>query len=788
MKNDFMSNSGSKSIYTDAEIERAKRMQKKNGGTLMDNLSKLTGRGLPSINTNMSDISSMYQRANAELNALLESEKKRKETEEKNEAVRKQLLENQDKLNKALDNYTSTLKEDFGIDSMPDDSWMRDFGMSPYQSAGTGASPESDQFQRDAVQPGSSQYDTAQPGIYQPGTAQPGTVQSGIAQTGNTTQSAQQDRRLEEAAAASREASLEKFNGLGDVLNKKVFGQQEFIKKLVIAFKRPLVMPPESPKALNTILLTGQKDSGKHFALEEIAKELNSRGILRNSDIRMIDLGIYTDASMEKLFLQDIFSALSCNSRIVLFENFENCHPSFLTHIASLVIDGRIQLSERYIMSKGQLVNVQNSLASEAVSAITANGKYLIFITEKSLDKVAGVMGAPFVNALGDVCATAELGKDAIKKIAEGELEELKSKAENRFFFKLDFDEGFLDYSVTRSERQAGLKGVQDFYDSVLQALAQAKLEGEYPKNAELKIAMDDGRIKAHYGNELIDLSALLPEGFRGEIEEIKKEMAAIVGLDKVKEYIFSLEEYYKVQKRRAEEGLKTGEVSKHMIFTGNPGTGKTTIARIISKYLKAIGVLTGGQLVEVSRADLVGRYVGHTAPLTNQVISSAIGGVLFIDEAYSLYRGKDDSFGLEAIDTLVKGIEDNRENLIVILAGYSNEMQEFLTANSGLKSRFPNVINFPDYTGEELLKISGCIAKSKGYTIDEGAEPALVSYFNAVQMVRAADAGNGRLARNKIEEAVLNQSKRLVAEKNAELSVLLSEDFDLNDIMSDEK
>ena len=143
--------------------------------------------------------------------------------------------------------------------------------------------------------------------------------------------------------------------------------------------------------------------------------------------------------------------------------------------------------------------------------------------------------------------------------------------------------------------------------------------------------------LNAKYKDETIDLSALLPEGFRGEIEEIKKEMDAIVGLAKVKEYVFSLEEYYKVQKRRQEEGLKTSEVSKHMIFTGSPGTGKTTIARIISKYLKAIGVLTGGQLVEVSRADLVGRYVGHTAPLTNQVISSAIGGVLFIDEAYSL-------------------------------------------------------------------------------------------------------------------------------------------------------
>ena len=744
--------SGNKGHYTADEIDRAKKLQKKNGGTLMENLQKLTGRSMPSINTGMYDISNMYSMANSEMNSLLESEKKRKEAEAKNDAVRKQLLDNQDKLNKALDNYTNTLKDDFGIDSRVDDSWMKDFGIEP----GKGSAQDSVRNNYDA----------------------------GAVSASSTAEETKTDEQL----SASREASLEKFNGLAEEINKTVFGQEEFVKKLVIAFKRPLVMPPEEPKALNTIFVNGKNDTGKHHALNEIAKELSKRGILRNSDIRVLDLGIYTDASMEKLFLQDIFSALSCNSRIVLFEHFENCHPSFLTHISSLVIEGRFQLSERYIMQKGQLVNVQNSLASEAVSAFTANGKYLVFISEKSLDKAAGVMGAPFINALGDVCTTKELEADAIRRIAEGELEDLKKKASNRFFFKLEFEDGFLDYSVSRSERQAGLKGVQDFYDSVLQALAQAKLEGDYPKDAVLKLGINDGKISAYYKEETIDLSALLPEGFRGEIDEIKKEMAAIVGLDKVKEYIFSLEEYYQVQKRRAEEGLKTGEVSKHMIFTGNPGTGKTTIARIISKYLKAIGVLTGGQLVEVSRADLVGRYVGHTAPLTNQVISSAIGGVLFIDEAYSLYRGKDDSFGLEAIDTLVKGIEDNRENLIVILAGYSNEMQEFLTANSGLKSRFPNVINFPDYTGEELLKIAHSIAKSKGYTIDEGADPALTTYFNAVQMVRAKDAGNGRLARNKIEEAILNQSKRLVAEKDAELSVLLSGDFDLNDVMSDEK
>ncbi len=578
------------------------------------------------------------------------------------------------------------------------------------------------------------------------------------------------------------EEALDGFAGIQEALEEHVIGQKEFLKKLLIAFKRPYVMPAEGSKADNVILISGKNDTGRHYALALLVKELKERKIVATDRIVTLDLGIYTDASMEKLFLQDIYVALAGDSRIILFENFENCHPSFLSQISSLVTEGCFRLSERYVLQKGQLVNVQTSLASEVVSAFEAKGKYLVFMTEKPLDKTAGIMGAPFVDALGDICVTCELGKDAIAVIAGRELEELKKKALEQCFFSISFADGFSEYAVSRSERQAGLRGVRDFYDNVLKALVQARLEGDYPKGAGLELSVKEGKLYAKLKEEEIDLSALLPEGYRGEVEEIRKEMDNIVGLKQVKEYVLGLEEFYKVQKRREEEGLKTGEVSKHMIFTGSPGTGKTTIARIISKYLKAIGVLSGGQLVEVSRADLVGRYVGHTAPLTNQVIASAIGGVLFIDEAYSLYRGKDDSFGLEAIDTLVKGIEDNRDNLIVILAGYSIEMQEFLTSNSGLKSRFPNVINFPDYTGEELLLIARSIAKSKGYEIDEGADAALCGYFEGVQLVRAADAGNGRLARNMVEEAILNQSKRLVAEPDAELSLLLLSDFDLNE------
>ena len=259
--------------------------------------------------------------------------------------------------------------------------------------------------------------------------------------------------------------------------------------------------------------------------------------------------------------------------------------------------------------------------------------------------------------------------------------------------------------------------------------------------------------------------------------------MDAIVGLAKIKEYILSLEDNFKIQQLRREKGLKAESPSMHMIFTGNPGTGKTTVARLVSRYLKAIGVLSGGQLVEVTRADLVGQYVGHTAPLTQKAIQSALGGVLFVDEAYSLYRGEQDSFGLEAIDTLVKGMEDHRDQLLVILAGYSMEMEEFLTANSGLRSRFPNIIEFPDYTAQELLDITKSIVKSKGYRLDESCDAPLRAYYEEQQSQGDPRTnGNGRMARNKVEEAVLACSRRNVKlpPEEQDLELLLPEDFGL--------
>jgi SpoVK/Ycf46/Vps4 family AAA+-type ATPase len=576
-------------------------------------------------------------------------------------------------------------------------------------------------------------------------------------------------------------SALDGFDGLSEVIKEKVYGQDEFIKKLIIAFKRPFVTERDKDDALNSIYITGPSATGKHYTLDILVKELASRKIIKSPSVYSMDLSLYPTSTEEKLFLQDIYSALQSDKAVILFENFEACHISMLTRISDLVTTGSCKLSDRYIMQNGQLVTASNVLAGKTIGEFTASGKYFVFASTKPLDKLAGVMGAPFVNALGDVCETKSLDDEAIAKIADVEKDTLIEKAKKQLDFNLTLDDDFMKYIISQTSKGRALRGVLDTFAETMKALAQLRLERDDLPSKDLTLACESGSPVIVSGDEKIDLSGLLPDSYSGELESIKEEMDAIVGLKEVKEYVYSLQEYYQVQKKRREEGLKAGEVNKHMIFTGNPGTGKTTIARIVSKYLKAIGVLSGGQLVEVSRADLVGRYQGHTAPLVNQVIKSALGGVLFIDEAYSLYRGEEDSFGLEAIDTLVKGIEDNRDDLIVILAGYSNEMEEFLESNSGLKSRFPNLIDFPDYTGEELVEIAKITAKSKGYTIaDEALEP-LHDFFDEVQATNAREAGNGRLVRNKIEEAILNQSKRLIAEEGADMSLLMSKDFDLN-------
>ena len=248
------------------------------------------------------------------------------------------------------------------------------------------------------------------------------------------------------------------------------------------------------------------------------------------------------------------------------------------------------------------------------------------------------------------------------------------------------------------------------------------------------------------------------------DFDELMAQLDSLVGLDDVKKDIKNLMNLVKVRRLRKENGLPIPPMSLHMVFMGNPGTGKTTVARIISGLYAAIGVLEKGQLIEVDRSGLVAGYVGQTALKTQEVIKSALGGVLFIDEAYSLASGGENDFGREAIETILKAMEDHRDELIVVVAGYNGPMEKFINSNPGLQSRFNKYFYFPDYNGEQLLYIFKGQCKKNGYALTEEAEAEAKAMFEELYENRGENFGNGRDVRNVFEDTVVRQSNRVAA------------------------
>ncbi|HRE02633.1 MAG TPA: AAA family ATPase [Ilumatobacteraceae bacterium] len=243
-------------------------------------------------------------------------------------------------------------------------------------------------------------------------------------------------------------------------------------------------------------------------------------------------------------------------------------------------------------------------------------------------------------------------------------------------------------------------------------------------------------------------------------ITDLMAELDQLVGLDTVKNEIAKLTSLLQIQALRAERGLPTIETSHHLVFTGNPGTGKTTVARLLSQIYRSVGVVSKGQLVETDRSNLVAGYVGQTATKTMAVLESALGGMLLIDEAYSLARGGPNDFGREAIDTLVKFMEDHRDDIGIVAAGYPAEMQELIDTNPGLKSRFTKTIHFDDYTDDELVSIFDKLGAKNHYALTDEARDKLYAILAATSRDRGF--GNARLVRNLFEDAVGRQAQRL--------------------------
>lgn len=250
-------------------------------------------------------------------------------------------------------------------------------------------------------------------------------------------------------------------------------------------------------------------------------------------------------------------------------------------------------------------------------------------------------------------------------------------------------------------------------------------------------------------------------------------DLDGLIGLNSVKEEVKTLRNYIIIQQEREKKGLKTTPVSYHCVFTGNPGTGKTTVARIVADVYRSLGVLKKGHLVETDRSGLVADYVGQTATKTNKIIDRALDGVLFIDEAYSLATGGDNDYGKEAIATLLKRMEDNRDRLVVILAGYSDEMKQFIDSNPGLQSRFNRYIHFPDYNADELFQIFEANCKKNDYVMTDEAKTVLKSLLEKAVAEKDKNFGNARFVRNLFEKTLERQANRLSKQENLSKEML---------------
>ena len=325
---------------------------------------------------------------------------------------------------------------------------------------------------------------------------------------------------------------------------------------------------------------------------------------------------------------------------------------------------------------------------------------------------------------------------------------------------------------VIRSMTENGIKRMNsDFWGAPAAPQTPSAPKAPSGGESEKKAAVSTGQKEAEPKEELPP-----PE----KMEDLLSELDSYIGLDVVKDEVHSLINMVQVYKLRREHDLPTTDMSLHMVFTGNPGTGKTMMARMMARIYRSLGILSKGQLIEVDRSGLVAGYVGQTAIKTAEVVQKALGGVLFIDEAYALTSRGGTDYGQEAVDTLLKAMEDHREDLVVIVAGYTELMEAFVKSNPGLESRFNRFIHFPDYTVQEMLDIFEMRCRKSGYELDGDARELLKSLL-ALCSLDVEGFGNARGVRNLFERAVSAQADRLARQANVtreQLMLLTADDI----------
>ncbi|SMQ78410.1 AAA+-type ATPase, SpoVK/Ycf46/Vps4 family [Bacillus sp. OV166] len=607
------------------------------------------------------------------------------------------------------------------------------------------------------------------------GSNMPSTNHGGIPQSGGAIKEAAKDARLgikNLSLNRSNDELDQLFNEIKFTLNNHVLGQTRFIDDLLVCFKKAFLARNKGT-VQNTMLIGGPSGTGKNLSLNILINELYKKKLTPYKSFSTLDLSQYSQKDIHTNFIVDCSALFSYGIGTVFFTGFEKAHSEVLHYVTKLFRDGYFRTPEGIVVSATDYFLILYMDAE--VNQMEAGHQIPV--------SIANQVPPGLLREIQSFAYTAPLEVDSLRTILHSQLHKAAAKLQSQAQLNIQFDPNvFFELAEiilgTKRYGEAVQELVEDHFFSVL---LDQRARGVISSNSVISVKMDDNRFIADTGKERILLKtiSIIKEE---TLDDILNELNSLVGLESVKSFVHQLMQTVKLQKQREALGGKITPMTLHMVFTGNPGTGKTSVARLISRILKAMGLLSQGQLVEVARQDLVGEYVGSTAPKTEGKIQSALGGVLFVDEAYTLARNKHDSFGLEAIDTLVKGMEDHRDHLVVILAGYTNEMETFLKSNPGLRSRFPFIVEFPDYTPKEMLDIMLINAKQREYVIDPAIHEGLIDLFATKQIPGRNDSGNGRLVRNLIEEAIRKQSVRIInstdKENKAAINVLTSKDF----------